>query len=81
MGSDKAGVVVQQVKLLLGMLTSHIRMPLLSIQFPADIHPGRQQMMFQSTWVPVTQVGDPNGVPGSWLSTGPAMTVAGSEPV
>lgn len=40
---------------------------------PAGWQPGRQDIMGSSTHVLPTCVGDPDGVPGSWLWSGPAQ--------
>lgn len=59
---------------------SHVRVlvlhlvPLLLVQFSANV-PGKAADDGPSSSVPTTHVGDPNGVLGSWLLSGPALAV------
>lgn len=74
----RASIVVQWIKLPLGMPTFHIPVaaqvlaPLLLTQFSLACSSDGP-----STWVPDSHPGDRDRVPGSCVQTGPILAVAG----
>lgn len=47
---------------------------LLSAKF---MHPGREKMMAQGTWIPATHAGELDELLGSWLQPGAALAITG----
>lgn len=66
-----AGVVVQRVKLPLGMPATYVGVP---VQVP-DAMPREVVKNGSSTWAPTIHMRDSYGDPGSWHKPGPALTV------
>lgn len=72
------GIAVNQVKSLLELLASHIKV---WVQVPATplgiqsllIHMGRQQRMAEGLSFPATRMEDRDGVLDSWLQPGPDL--------
>lgn len=68
----RASIAVQQIKLPLGISTSHILMPRIKFPSASDLasyywayHKGSGDCA--STWVPTTDVADLDRIPGCWL--------------
>lgn len=49
------------------------------LQLPADVHPGRQQVLTPKRWVPATSVGDLDWCPRSWPWSRLSITLSPSH--